>query len=117
MQQRLADLERRCAEHAVRENSDDPKGRIEELAARNLKEVVRNPCEVWDSMVEAQMARYGCARSIAVDRCLAVPGGSSAWAGCCAWDAQQPKILSDGSKSGNWLNQGNGIARRVPRQP
>ncbi len=94
----------------------DPKGRIEELAQANLKPVPANPCEVWDGMVSEKMTRDGCDRSTAVDRLLAA-GGSDAWLKCQSWDAEQPKILPDGTKSGNWLDRGNGVARRVPRAP
>jgi hypothetical protein len=95
----------------------DPNGPIEELAAQNLKPMALDPCASWDRMVEARMARDGCDRSVAIDRVLSEPGGSSAWLTCQQYDARQPKILPDGTKSGNWKNQGNGVARRVPRHP
>jgi len=95
----------------------DPKGRIEELAQANLRPVPTDPCVLWDRMVSEKMAQDGCARSVAVDRLLAQREGSDLWQVCCAWDARQAKILPDGSKSGNWGNQGNGVARRVPRAP
>jgi hypothetical protein len=98
----------------------DAKGRIEQLAAANVKAVPANPCELWNGMVAAKMARDDCARSVAVDRLLATREGSDAWQVCCSWDARQPKtIMQNGRqvKTGNWLNNGNGIARRIPRSP
>jgi hypothetical protein len=95
----------------------DSKGQIEELAQANLKPVPADPCALWDDLVRQKMAADDCVRSIAVDRLLSTAVGSDAWQKCCAYDAAQPKILADGSKSGNWKNQGNGFARRVPRQP
>jgi hypothetical protein len=95
----------------------DLNGRIEELAQANLRAVPRDPCVIWDQMVETRMTQDDCSRSVAVDRCLATREGSDAWRVCCAWDARQAKVLSDGTKSGNWLNAGNGVARRVPRAP
>lgn len=92
-------------------------GRIEELAAKNLKAVPANPCAVWDAMVAEKMARDDCSRSVATDRLISRPEGSDAWLKCQAWDAEQRKILPDGTKSGNWLNRGNGVVRRVPRAP
>lgn len=65
--------------------------RIEQLAATNAKPP-RNPCEVWDAMVQARRQHDGCDREVAVDRCLSTPGGSSAWQACCSWDAQQRRI-------------------------
>jgi hypothetical protein len=91
--------------------------KIEALAATNVRPVAANPCVIWDEMVTASMARDNCSRSIAVDRCLATREGSDLWRVCCAWDARQAKVLPDGTKSGNWLNDGDGVARRVPRAP
>jgi hypothetical protein len=91
--------------------------KIEALAAANVRAVAANPCIIWDEMVAARMVRDGCDRSAAADRLLAQREGSDAWRVCCAWDARQAKILPDGRKSGNWGNQGNGVARRVPRAP
>jgi hypothetical protein len=90
--------------------------RIEELAQANLKPVPVNPCVAWDQMVSERMATFGEDRPTAVDRLLA-GGASDVWLKCQGWDAAQPKILSDGTRSGNWKNQGNGVVRRVPRQP
>jgi hypothetical protein len=90
--------------------------RIEELAQANLKPVPVNPCVAWDEMVAAKMASDDCARSVAADRCLATASGSDAWAKCQSWDAAQPKILPEGTKSGFWGNAGNGAVRRVPRR-
>ncbi len=95
----------------------DPKGHIEELAAKNLGPAEPDPCTIWDGMVAAKMEADACARSIAVDRLLSTHQGANAWMVCQGWDAQRAKVLPDGSKSGNWLNQGNGVARRVPRAP
>ncbi len=95
----------------------DPKGRIEELAAKNLEPAAPDPCAIWDGMVAAKMQQDGLPRSGAVVRLLSTHEGSNAWMRCCGWDAARPKILPDGTKSGNWLNQGSGFARRVPRQP
>ncbi len=95
----------------------DAKGRIETLAQANLKPVLANPCQLWDELVQQCMLRDDCSRSAAIDRCLATREGSDAWQVCCSWDARQPKYLPDGTKSGNWKNQGNGVARRVPRAP
>jgi hypothetical protein len=98
----------------------DPKGRIEELAAANLKEVPRDPCVIWDEMVAAMMASDDCARSVAVDRCLATREGSDAWRVCAAWEARRAKTIEQNGrqiKTGNWLNEGDGVARRVPRAP
>lgn len=98
----------------------DPKGRIEVLTQANLKTLSANPCQVWDAMVEARMARDGCARSVAVDRLLVAAVGSDAWQVCCSWDAQQPKVIEQSGRqirTGNWLNAGDGVARRIPRAP
>jgi hypothetical protein len=99
----------------------EPKGRIEALAAANLRSVPGNPCVAWDQMVAARMASDDCARSVAVDRCLASASGADAWAKCQSWDAEQPKTIEQNGrqiKSGNWLNANpSGFARRIPRQP
>jgi hypothetical protein len=93
--------------------------RIEELARANLKPTNADPCTLWDDAVSWRMATYGENRLQAVDRLLATHSGSDLWQRCCSWDARQPKILPDGTKSGNWLNNGDGtgIARRIPRNP
>ena len=96
------------------------KGRIEELAQANLRAVSENPCELWDRLVSEKMASDNCARSVAVDRCLATASGSDAWLKCQGWDAAQPKIIKQNGrqvKSGNWGNAGSGTVRRVPRAP
>jgi hypothetical protein len=94
--------------------------KIEALAAANLKPMAANPCLIWDEMVAARMVRDGCDRSAATDRLLGTPQGSDAWLQCQAWDAQQPKVIEQHGrkiKTGNWLNAGDGIARRIPRAP
>jgi hypothetical protein len=94
--------------------------KIEALATANIKPVATNPCVTWDAMVEARMARDDCSRSVAVDRSLAAREGSDAWQVCCSWDARQPKTIEQNGrqiKTGNWLNAGDGVARRIPRAP
>jgi hypothetical protein len=92
-------------------------GSIQELAQANLRPTPRDPCLIWDEMVAAKMAQDGCDRPAAVDRLLSSHEGATAWRCCAAWDGRRAKILPDGTKSGNWGNQGNGVARRVPRAP
>jgi hypothetical protein len=91
--------------------------KIEALAAANLKPASVDVSAEWDALVSARMQRDNCDRSVAVDRLLATRDGSDLWLRCCGFDARQPKVLADGTKSGNWLNGGDGVVRRVPRKP
>jgi hypothetical protein len=102
--------------------NDDAKtmSKIEALAAANMKPVGANPCVTWEEMVAARMASDNCNRATAVDRLLSQPGGSDGWLRCQEWDARQPKTIEQNGrqvKTGNWLNAGDGIARRIPRVP
>jgi hypothetical protein len=117
MQQRITDLERRYAETA---GAGKLMGRIEELAAQNLKADASDPCAQWDGIVSEKMLRDGSDRPAAVDRLLATASGSDAWLKCQAWDAERPKVIEQNGrriKSGNWLNRGDGTCRRIPRSP
>jgi hypothetical protein len=92
--------------------------KIEALAARNAKSVDVNPCAEWDALVAARMASDNCDRSVAVDRCLVKH--SDLWLRCQAFDARQPKVVIENGveiKTGNWLNAGGGVARRIVRKP
>jgi hypothetical protein len=91
------------------------KSKVGTLATHNAKLASIDPCVEWDALVAERMAADNCSRSVAVDRCLVK--NSDLWLCCQAWDAAQPKVLLDGTKSGNWGNRGNGIVRRVPRAP
>jgi hypothetical protein len=100
------------------ETMSETMSKIEALAAANIKPAVPTPVEEWDQAVGQWMERDKCSRSAAVDRILArTDWGSALWQRACTWDAAQPKILADGTRSGNWGNRGTGIVRRVPRAP
>jgi len=92
--------------------------KIEEMAARNAKQAGPDPCAAWDDLVAARMAQDGCDRTTAVDRCLVKH--SNVWQACCAWDARQPKTVTENGvqvRTGNWGNAGPGTMRRIPRRP
>jgi hypothetical protein len=60
------------------------------------------------------------ARSQAVDRLLATRDGSDLWLRCCGFDALVPKVVIENgvsTKTGDCLNAGGGVARRIVRKP
>jgi hypothetical protein len=98
------------------QNVETPK--VGPLAAHNAKPANIDPCAEWDALVATRMAADNCSRSVAIDRCLVK--NSDLWLRCQAWDARQPKTIEQNGrqvKTGNWLNAGDGIARRIPRSP
>jgi hypothetical protein len=88
--------------------------KVAALAARTAPASI-DPCAEWDALVATRMAADNCSRSVAIDRCLVK--NSDLWLRCQAWVARRPKILPDGTQSGNWGYRGTGIVRRVPRAP